>query len=174
MKKLLILTLCILLATPLFAEDKKPQNDDSDIVLIGHELPSFEYTTKKGETLNSKTLKGKVVMITFFATWCPPCRKELPHIEKEVWQKYKENSNFELLVFGREHNSETVAKFKQEQHFTMPMLADPQRDVYSKFAHQFIPRIYLIGRDGKVIYQSKNYSEKEFGKLKKQLVKELE
>ena len=111
--------------------------------------------------------KGKTVLITFFATWCGPCRKELPHIQAEIYNKYKNNPNFELIILGREHSWAEVNKFKADNKFTMLFYPDPERKVYSLFAKQSIPRNFLISAEGKIIFSTIGFEEKDFKQLKK-------
>src|SRR5690606_22787732 len=106
---------------------------------VGQEAPDFEYTEFNGNTHNLSDLKGKVVWITFFATWCGPCRKELPHLEQEVYEKYKKHPNFKLLVIGREHSAEELKKFKLDTGHDLPFIPDPNREIFDKYASQNIP-----------------------------------
>ena len=112
-------------------------------------------------------------MINFFATWCGPCLKELPHVESDIFDTYKDNPNFRLLVIGREHNSDDLATFKEKTGYSFQLIADPERKIYSKFAEQFIPRNFIIDREGKVIYSSVGFNEADFNELKKVLASEL-
>jgi thiol-disulfide isomerase/thioredoxin len=105
------------------------------------------------------------VWINFFATWCGPCRQELPHLQKEVYNKLKNNKNFELIILGREHSWEEINKFKIEQKFDMPFYPDTGRKVFSLYAKQNIPRNFIIGKDGKVAVSSVGFTEKEFGEI---------
>ena len=65
--------------------------------------------------------RGDVVLINFFATWCGPCRMELPHIQ-QIWEERKDNPRFRLLVIGREETMETVKQFCEENGFTLPTI----------------------------------------------------
>ena len=65
--------------------------------------------------------RGDVVLINFFATWCGPCRMELPHIQ-QIWEERKDNPRFRLLVIGREETMETVKQFCEENGFTFPTI----------------------------------------------------
>jgi thiol-disulfide isomerase/thioredoxin len=108
--------------------------------------------------------KGTVVLINFFATWCGPCMGEMPHIESDIWQPLK-GDKFLILAIGREHSKDELIKFKKEKGFTFPIAPDSKRAVYSLFAKQFIPRNVVIGKDGKIAYQSMGYTKEEFGKM---------
>lgn len=159
----------ILIATVLagFAQE------ETTIVKLNEKVPDFTFEKVQGKQQGISDLKGKTVLITFFATWCGPCRKELPHIQSDIYNKYKNNPHFELLIFGREHIWDEVNKFKKENKFTMPFYPDVERKIYSKFATQFIPRNFVISPEGKVIFSSIGFEEKDFEALKKLLQTQL-
>lgn len=169
------LTLFITLLITLFTVSALPAQefDATFLTRPGDTMPAFTLATSEGQTVSSEALKGKVILINFFATWCPPCNKELPHLEKEIWARYKDNPGFALLVIGREHKVEEIRKFKADKQLTLPMGADPDRSIYKQFATQTIPRNYLIGKDGKIIYQSQGFSEEEMGKIQSLIEKNL-
>lgn len=106
-------------------------------------------------------------MINFFATWCGPCREELPELQKQVWEKYRENKKFALIVIGREHSQQEVADFKREAGFTMPFAPDPERQVYKLFATEFIPRTYVIDAEGKIAFQGMGWTPERFAEMTK-------
>ncbi len=139
--------------------------DESTLVKPGDTAPDFSITLKDGSTKKLSDLKGKVVWVNFFATWCPPCRKELPHLEKEVYNKLKSNKNFELLVIGREHDWETLNKFKKDNNYKLPFYPDAEREAFSKYAKQNIPRNFIIDKEGKIVVASTGFNEDEFGEI---------
>ena len=94
-------------------------------------------------------------------------------MQSEIYNKYKNNPKFQLLIFGREHSREEVNKFKADNKFTMPFYPDPDRKIYSKFAKQFIPRNFLISPQGKVLYSSIGFNDKDFTELKELIKEEL-
>jgi len=146
--------------------------EETEKVKVGDVAPDFKVETSDGE-LTTADLKGKVVLINFFATWCPPCRKELPVLEKQVWEKFKSNDDFVLLVIGREHSKEELVKFAEEKELNLPFCPDVNRKIFSQFATQSIPRNYIINKAGKVIYASKGFSDKEFEHMMAVLKKQL-
>ncbi len=141
------------------------QTDSATLTRIGDQAPGFSCKTIDGKTIDISKLQGKIVMINFFATWCGPCNLELPVLQKNIWNKYKDNSNFVLIIIGREHSEKEVMDFAAKKKFTMPFAPDPERGIFKLYATQNIPRNVIIGKDGKIIYQSSGYSEKEFKEL---------
>lgn len=147
--------------------------EETTFVKLSENVPAFDFEMSPGINQNIAELKGKLVLITFFATWCGPCRQELPHIQSEIYNKNKNNPNFRLLIFGREHSWEEVNKFKTDNKFSMSFYPDPDRQIYSKFAGQYIPRNFLISPEGKVLFSSIGFAEKDFKELKELIDNQL-
>ena len=132
---------------------------------VGDALPVFELDSSVYGNVKPADLKDKVVLVSLFATWCGPCQKELAEVQRTLWPKYKENKDFVMLVIGREHTDEQLQKYNERKKFTFPLYPDPKREVFSMFAEKSIPRAYLFGKDGKLIYSSVGYTAEEFQKL---------
>ena len=130
-------------------------------------VPKFELTSSVYGNIKSADLEGKVVLVSLFATWCGPCQKELAEVQNTLWPMYKDNKDFKMLVIGREHTDEDLQKYNERKKFTFPLYPDPKREVFSMFAEKSIPRAYLFGKDGKLIYSSVGYTAEEFQKLMK-------
>jgi arylsulfatase A-like enzyme/peroxiredoxin len=145
---------------------------ESTLVKVGDPVPAFSYTTTTDETVSTQELRGKVLLINFFATWCPPCRAELPYLEKEIFAKIKDD-HFKMVCIGREHSTEEVATFKKENKLSFPFAADPDRKIYGLFAKQYIPRNIVVGKDGNVKWSSMGFEKKEFGEMISVIKQEL-
>lgn len=170
MKKLLSLLVSLFLSINLLAQ---VSGDPSDILLLGQEMPDFKITTMDGKTFNSDDLSGKTVLINFFATWCGPCLRELPFVQKEIWNKYKDNKDFILLIISREEKPSKVLPFVKDKQYIMPFYSDIDRSCYSQFAEKYIPRNYLFDKSGKLIYQSRGFKAEEFKVLLENLAEQL-
>jgi peroxiredoxin len=130
------------------------QSDTTTYTRPGEMAPTFVCRTIDGKTIDISKLRGKLIMINFFATWCPPCNLELPVLQKEIWDKYKDNPDFVLIILGREHSEQEVRDFVTKKQFTMPFAPDPKREIFKLYASQNIPRNVIIGRDGKILFQA--------------------
>lgn len=161
MKKSTFILFILLL--PVFC--RAQQADTTTFTKVGDIAPTFDFNLTKTQKANLKDYRGKIVMLNFFATWCPPCREELPRVQTEIWDKYKDNPKFALFIFGREQGWDVVLPFKEKSHYTFAMLPDEGRKVFRLYASQFIPRNVVIDENGKIIYQSIGYSADEFKKL---------
>jgi peroxiredoxin len=143
-------------------------------VKVGDMCPSFSATTLDGKAVGANTFKGKVALLNFWATWCIPCREEMPRLEKEIWEKYKERGDFEIIAIGREETQASIDEFRKKLRYSFPMAPDPKRAIYSRFAGAGIPRNYVIGPDGKIIYESVGYVPNDFEKMARIISLELE
>ncbi len=168
MKKLA--PLLILFLAPLFS---LAQADTTTLTKVGDKAPDFEFALSKTKNAHLSDYKGKLILINFWATWCPPCREELPRVQKEIWEKYKDNPKFALFAFDREEGWDKTLPFKEKNNYTFLMLPDEGRNIYKLYATQFIPRNMVIDENGNIIYQSMGYSTKDFQELLDLLAQKL-
>ena len=162
---------CALIAGAGLAAEK---NDGSTLTKVGDRAPKFTLTTLDGKTVGSETIKGKVTVVNFFATWCGPCLQKLPQIEEEVWNRFKKDDRFAMVVVGREHTRDELVAFKTDKKLTLPFAPDPGRKMYSRFATQWIPRVYVIDGNGKIVFQSIGNDPAEFKQMLKTIQQSLD
>jgi peroxiredoxin len=157
------------------AQQAAPADDEvkSTLVKVGDKAPDFTCKPIDGEEFSLAKQQGTVVMVNFFATWCGPCLAELPHLEKEIMKKYADRKDFKLIVIGREHSAEEIEKFIKEKNLSLPMAPDPKREIYGKYAEKYIPRNFIVGKDGKIKLASVGYSETSFQEIVQTIEKEL-
>ena len=96
------------------------------IVKVGDTAPDFEMTLTDGQQVKLSSLRGKVVMLQFTASWCGVCRKEMPFIERDIWQKHKDNDGFALYGIDRDEPLERVKAFCQTDEGDLPVRARPR------------------------------------------------
>ncbi len=145
-------------------EQERPTPEAATIVKEGMVAPDFEVTMFDGEKVHLADLKGKVVLLNFWATWCPPCRAELARVEKDII-KHFEGQPFIFLPVSRGEEHKTVAEFREKMGYTFPMGLDTDQSIYKKYAVTYIPRNFLIDKEGKVVKASVGYDEAEFAEL---------
>jgi peroxiredoxin len=122
------------------ADDQKRQSAD------------FTLTDLQGKSWTLKDMKGKVVLVNFWATWCPPCRKEMPDLEA-LYNRFKDQG-FVILAISEDEETPKVGPFIAEHKITYPILFDPGSKVNNLFEVEGIPKSFVYNRDGKLVAQS--------------------
>ncbi len=111
----------------------------------------FTLQDLSGKSWHLADLKGKVVLVNFWATWCPPCRKEMPDLEA-LYQQYKDKGLIVLAV--SDEDPAKIESFIKEKHYTFPVLIDAGRKVNELLHIEGIPKTFIYNRQGKLSAQS--------------------
>ena len=159
-------------ASPEPALTEQDDLEETTLVRTGDVAPDFTVKMTDGRKLTLSALRGKVVLVNFWATWCPPCRQELTHVQKEIIDHFK-GQEFVFLPISRGEKRETVEKFRKKMGYSFPMGLDPDQSIFNKFASNYIPRNFLIGKDGRIAYISVGFDEAEFQALIAEIKKAL-
>ena len=158
------------------AEPKAPQTqeqvDASTLVKQGQVAPDFTVEMFDGKTVRLSDLKGKVVLLNFWATWCPPCREELARVQTDIIDRFA-GKDFVFLPISRGEELQTVNAFRKRMGYTFPMGLDPDQKIFRRYATNYIPRNFLIDRNGNVALVSIGYDKREFAHLVETIEKEL-
>ncbi len=155
---------------PETATNQTSTTEDDDrqfLVKTGDIAPDFEIEFPNGEKAILSSLRGKVIMLQFTASWCGVCRKEMPHIEKEIWQKHKDNPNFVLWGIDREEPASKIEELAKATGVTYPIGLDPDASIFGLFAKKEagITRNVIIDKDGKIVMLTRLFEEEEFNRM---------
>jgi len=112
----------------------------------------FTLTDLQGKSWTLKDLRGKVVLVNFWATWCPPCQKEMPDLE--ALHKRFQDQGLVILAISEDEETDKVKPFITERKISYPILLDPGQKVNSMFQVDGIPKSFVYNRDGKLVAQS--------------------
>lgn len=110
----------------------------------------FSLSDLGGRKVSLSDYRGKVVLLNFWATWCPPCKAEMPGMEK-LYQTFKDNPDFVMLAVDSQEQASVVQKFITDNQYHFKVLLDTDGQVNAKYSVQAIPTTYLIDRQGRVI-----------------------
>jgi peroxiredoxin len=151
------------------------QDDRGYITKTGDFAPDFEATGANGVKVKLSDLKGKVVMLQFTASWCSVCRKEMPHIEADIWQKYRDNRDFALIALARDEGEDKIRILRDKTKVTYNILPDKGGEIFCKYAAKDsgVTRNVIIDRSGKIIFQTRLFNPEEFDAMKKVIDSEL-
>jgi peroxiredoxin len=121
---------------------------DKNRLDIGDEAPDFQIQTLDGKTVQLSDYRGKVVLLNFWATWCKPCRTEMPDIQR-VYDKFKER-NFEVLAVNIAEQPVTVNSFAKGLRLTFPIGLDSQKEITKMYKVGPLPASFFIDQEGKI------------------------
>ncbi|MDM8161325.1 TlpA disulfide reductase family protein [Labilibaculum sp. K2S] len=157
-----------------FSGMAQTQDSRGYIVKVGDMAPDFEMNLTDGSTLKLSDLKGKVVMLQFTASWCGVCRKEMPFIEKEIWQDHKEKE-FALYALDLDEPLEKAEKLIAATGITYPVALDKGAGIFTKYAHKEsgVTRNVIVNKEGKIIYLTRLFNHEEFDGMKMVIEAEL-
>ena len=154
------------LTTQASADAATASGDDRGyIVELGDMAPDFDIEYTDGRVVKLSDLRGKLVMLQFTASWCSVCRKEMPHIESEIWLKHKDNPKFALIGIDFKEDKATTDKFASDMKITYPLTLDITGAKFELFATNGVTRNIIIDKYGKMIMLTRLYDEAEFADM---------
>ncbi len=138
-----------------------PGNPARDFVQ--HTAPNFHLKTLDGHTLSLKSLRGQVVLLNFWASWCKESEKELPRLAQ--LQQRLVARGLRVIAISVDHRSQTVRRFLQKHPIAVPTLWDRKQRVARRYSVEVLPSTYLIDRNGQVRWIQRGFSEQKFATL---------
>lgn len=115
------------------------------------EVHDFTLPAISGEKVTLASLKGYVILISFWAPWCPPCRKEMPSMQR-LYETIG-NNKFEILAVAIKEDPSIVKSFVDEYKYSFPVLLDNDGSVARKYRVQYIPTNILIDKNGAAVFR---------------------
>ena len=137
-------------------------------VKVGDRAPNVEIVSSDGgEVVMLSDLKGKVVMLQFTATWCSVCIKEMPHIESDIWNKFKNSSDFALYGVMYRQGAADAVKMRRLSSVTYPLALDADGEVFHKFADKGagVTRNVIVDKEGNIAFLTRLYDKDEFSAM---------
>jgi peroxiredoxin len=133
--------------------------------------PEFVLPDLSGAPVRLSDHEGKVILLNFWATWCPPCRAEMPSMEK-LYQAYRDRGLVILAVSSDRTGKPVVESFVRERGVTFPILLDPEGNVFAQYGVRGLPTSYLLDRRRRVF--SADVGARDWsGKVARQVVEAL-
>ena len=149
-------SLLLLLSLPLFLQSPTAfalKNIHTLTKVAGNpDAPDFNLEDQDGNFLKMSDFKGKVVIVNFWATWCPPCRKEMPSMQR-AWEKLKQEG-IVMLAINVGEDSDQIFAFTAEYPVEFPLLMDRDSSVVRQWKVRGLPTTYIINPAGKIVYQA--------------------
>jgi peroxiredoxin len=145
----LALGLAAIVAAVVFAAALLLSEPSPDPIGAGQAAPAFELPLLDGGTISLTSLRGRVVLLNFWATWCKPCEDEMPAMER--LHAALAGPGFELVAVSADASRDDVTKFRDRLGLTFPIASDPDKQVSEAYQSYRFPESYLIDRDGTIL-----------------------
>ncbi|HEX4211530.1 MAG TPA: TlpA disulfide reductase family protein [Candidatus Binataceae bacterium] len=137
--------------TPDVANQVVPKTASGGTVAAGKMASNFQLASLDGQTMSLSSLRGKVVFLNVWATWCPPCREEMPSIEA-LYEKFKDDKNFVVLAVSQDSDGRApVAAYVEQHGLKFDVLLDPQNKVGEAYDVSGIPETFIIDQNGRIV-----------------------
>lgn len=111
--------------------------------------PNFNLKDQYGVVHSLENYKGKVIFLNFWATWCPPCKKEMPDVES-IYKEYGENKKDVIILGVNSEKENEVKKFLKDKGYTFPTVIDENSEVMRKYFIQAFPTSFVIDKEGNI------------------------
>ena len=131
--------------------------ETTTLIHAGDKAPDFTVEMLDGSSVTLSELQGKPVLLIFWATWCPPCREELSHLQEGVIDRY--GDSITVLPISRGEERSKVEGFLQKMGYTFAVGLDGDQSIYRMYASNYIPRCFVINAEGVVEYAGVGYDE---------------
>ena len=122
-------------------------------VMISKNAPEFTLTALNGDTVSLADYRGKkTVVVSYWASWCGPCKVELPELREFYKRYHKADANFEILAISIDEEKAAAEKYAAAEKLPFPVLFDPQSKTADAYSVEGIPTMFVIDKDGKIVH----------------------
>lgn len=126
----------------------RPSAANQGLIRPGQPAPDFSLPALSGETVRLSDLKGQVVLVNLWATWCPPCKAEMPAID--AFYRAHQEAGFTALMANVQEDEATVRAFIEANGFTFPILLDSQGELMRRYGVRGLPTTFIVDRSGQI------------------------
>lgn len=170
MKKIVSI-ICMVYSLSVYAQEI---DERGYIVKVGQKAPDFSLSLLSGEKVSNSTLQGKVAVLQFTGSWCSVCRKEMPVLEKEVWQRFK-GDDFILIGIDLKETEIQAKEFATKMEITYPMASDLDGRIFELFAgpKQGVTRNIVLDKEGEIVFLTRLFDMEEFNQMIEVIEREL-
>lgn len=157
------------------AQYPHPADERGYIVRIGDPVPDFELVSITGDTFSRASLLGTTYVLQFTASWCGVCRKEMPHLEEEVWKVYGGEA-FTLIGVDLDEPAEKVEAFAGQMGITYPIAPDPAGELFYRIAgpKSGVTRNVVVDQEGNIVFLTRLYETEEFEEMKAVIARNMQ
>jgi len=149
--------------------EKSLSKRDEVSAIVAKPAPAFSLASLDGKTVSLADYAGKKVVISYWASWCGPCKVEMPELREFYKRYHKADSDFEILAISIDENRTDAEKYVTAEKIPFPVLLDPQSKAADAYSVEGIPTMFVIGKDGKVEYAHTGLDEAMQFRLMRQL-----
>lgn len=146
------------------------------VTRVGQKMPDFKVSMLDGSMLDTKDLRGKVILLDFWGAKCGGCLVEMKRFPKDILEPYGKRKDFFLLpVEAQKNTAETIQAVAERLDFNFPLAYENGQDIAGAYFNRAfgLPRTLIIDRQGKIVYQAFGYTDQEFKKMLEVLEKTL-
>jgi peroxiredoxin len=151
---IVVLAACtILLTWRARVVEKTLEQENEQPALVEQRAPDFSASTLDGQTVSLADFRGKKkVVVSFWASWCGPCRMEMPGLVKFYHDHHSASSDFEILAVSIDEDPKDASDFATAQKLNFPVLLDPKQKIADSYQVDGIPTMFVIDKDGKITH----------------------
>jgi thiol-disulfide isomerase/thioredoxin len=146
------LSVAIVAAGAVWIRSLEPPPSPAGSLAFLSAVPSLPIADRSGRVTDLTEVKGKILIVHFWATWCPPCVEELPALSR-FWEKYRGRDDIALYAISVDKDWKIVESFSAKNPHDLPLYLDPKAETAGRFGSEQYPETYIVNRNGRVLFR---------------------